>query len=350
MKILFDLGHPAHVHYFRNMIRELEKKGHIIGITARDKDITRQLLDAYGLKYSITDKNRKGLLGKLYGLVKNDVAIIRKSLEFKPDLFVSFGSPYAAHSSRVLGKKHIVFTDTETAKLVIWLTFPFTDVIATPDCYTLKLNPKKHVKFAGFFEMAYLHPNWFRPDPKALEGLGLGKGEKSFVVRFVSWESHHDIGQGGMTLENKKRLVNMLSHHGRVYITSEGRLPLEFDKYRLPLPPEKIHHLLAFATLYFGESPTMTTESSLLGTPAVCINSWACDCGNFHELRKYGMIGCFHPEEFEDAIEYTNELISRPDLKEEWLKRRDNLLRDKVDVTRWMVDLIENTANLISTP
>jgi predicted glycosyltransferase len=28
MKVLIDIGHPAHVHFFRNAIRELEGRGH----------------------------------------------------------------------------------------------------------------------------------------------------------------------------------------------------------------------------------------------------------------------------------------------------------------------------------
>ncbi len=39
MKILIDMGHPAHVHSFRNAIRELEKRGHSVKVTARDKDV-----------------------------------------------------------------------------------------------------------------------------------------------------------------------------------------------------------------------------------------------------------------------------------------------------------------------
>ncbi|MDO9537119.1 MAG: hypothetical protein Q7J68_02245 [Thermoplasmata archaeon] len=46
MKVLFDMGHPAHVHLlqpgwlFKNTIWELEKQGHAVKVTARDKDVT----------------------------------------------------------------------------------------------------------------------------------------------------------------------------------------------------------------------------------------------------------------------------------------------------------------------
>ena len=39
MKILFDLGHPAHVHYFKNLIKLLEKNGNQVLIIARKKTL-----------------------------------------------------------------------------------------------------------------------------------------------------------------------------------------------------------------------------------------------------------------------------------------------------------------------
>jgi len=43
MKILIDMGHPAHVYFFKNTIWELEKRGHQVKVTARDKDVTTEV-------------------------------------------------------------------------------------------------------------------------------------------------------------------------------------------------------------------------------------------------------------------------------------------------------------------
>ena len=52
MRIVVDINHPAHVHYFKNFIWEMEKRGHAILITASEKDISYRLLDAYdGFNY-----------------------------------------------------------------------------------------------------------------------------------------------------------------------------------------------------------------------------------------------------------------------------------------------------------
>ena len=47
MRIFIDIGHPAHVHYFRYIINKLKMDGNDIFITARNKDVTHQLLNNY---------------------------------------------------------------------------------------------------------------------------------------------------------------------------------------------------------------------------------------------------------------------------------------------------------------
>ena len=49
MRVLIDIGHPAHVHFFRRPIEILREHGHEILITSRLKEIAGDLLDAYGM-------------------------------------------------------------------------------------------------------------------------------------------------------------------------------------------------------------------------------------------------------------------------------------------------------------
>ena len=46
MKIVVDINHPGHVHFFKNFIWEMEKRGHKILITVKEKDVTLKLLDS----------------------------------------------------------------------------------------------------------------------------------------------------------------------------------------------------------------------------------------------------------------------------------------------------------------
>lgn len=116
MRILIDIGHPGHVHYFKNFIKLMDGKGHKILVTARDKDVTLDLLNKLDIQIWNRGKGGSGIIGKIIYLIKGDWFLIKTALKFKPDLFMSFGSTYAAHAATVIRKPHIAYDDTEHAK------------------------------------------------------------------------------------------------------------------------------------------------------------------------------------------------------------------------------------------
>jgi predicted glycosyltransferase len=85
MKILIDIGHPAHVHYFRNFIGEMTKNGHSFQIISRDKEVTFDLLQKYGIPFISRGKGGKGLIGKIIYMLRADLKLILIGMKFKPD-------------------------------------------------------------------------------------------------------------------------------------------------------------------------------------------------------------------------------------------------------------------------
>src|SRR5687767_10316994 len=185
MKILVDIGHPAHVHYFRNAISILQQKGHQFLITTRDKEVTLDLLKSYQFPYICTGKNKTGVAKKFLSMIRNDQVIWKAARRFKPDLFLSFFSPFAAQVGWMMRKPVIGFTDSEFARLSIKLTKPFTNYIFTPDSFETDFG-KDHYRFKGFMETFYLHPRYFVPDANVPAMLGVQPGERYFLMRFVS--------------------------------------------------------------------------------------------------------------------------------------------------------------------
>jgi len=343
MRYLFDIGHPAHVHYFRNAIRILETRGHQVAITTRDKEISLYLLKRHGFKYSCTGKNLGSALGKAYSILRNDAAILRVSRRFSPDLFVSFFSPFAAQVGKIMGRPVLGFSDTENANLSISLSKPFTDVIVIPSCYRGELPVKKTLKFEGYFELAYLHPKRFTPDLFVLTYLGLEQGDKFVILRFVGWTASHDFGHTGISLEMKRRAVKEFSKCAKVFISSEKGLPDDLMPYKSPIPPEMMHSAQYYATLLYGESATMASECAVLGTPAIFVDNEGRGYTD-EEEKEYGMVFNFTEsiEDQERSIQKGLELLNTPNIKEQWQRKRTKLLAEKIDVTAFMVWLIEN--------
>lgn len=343
MRILIDIGHPAHVHYFKNLIWEMQKKGHEFLLVARDRGPTIDLIKKYGFKFVSRGKGSATTLGKLMYMPKADLLVFKAGLKFRPDLFLSFGSIYAAHASKMLGKPHIAFDDTEFSTKEYKLYSPFTDVICTPKCFRRDWG-KKQVRFNGYIELCYLHPNYFKPDRSVLEDLGVEDNEKYVVMRFVAFNAIHDGGVRGFSLANKIKLVDQLSKYAKVFITSENSLPKELEKYRFAIAPERLHDALYFASLYVGDSQTTSTEAALLGVPSVRCNTFACsdqERANFIDLAEYQLLKNINVRDQDKAIDLAEQLIS-VDHKPLWATRRDAMLDEKIDVTKYMVWFVEN--------
>ena len=113
MKILIDIGHPAHVHYFKHFIWIMRDKGHTIDITSRNKEVAFSLLEYYKFPYFNRGKGRNGLIGKFIYILEADFFLLKNALKLKPDVYLSAGSPYAAHIAWLTRKPHIAIDDTD---------------------------------------------------------------------------------------------------------------------------------------------------------------------------------------------------------------------------------------------
>lgn len=334
MKILIDIGHPGHVHLFRPFAKEMIVRGHAILFTCREKEFEIQLLESAGFDYVSFGRKYKTTLGKLFGLLKFDVLEISNGLKFKPDMFMSHGSPYAAHAAWFLRKPHVSMEDTGNMEQVR-LYLPFTKHVLTSTAFHRNLG-EKQIRYSGYHELAYLHPNRFTPNPFIYNELKLKSNDEYVLLRFVSWNASHDVNQSGLTLEEKRFLVALLEKKYKVFISSEQPLPDEFLKYRIDISPHKMHDAMAFAKLFIGEGATMASESAMLGVPAIYINTLT--AGTINEQMAYGLV--YHLEKTTGLIKKVEELIHSH--SDDFIRKRFHMLEHKIDVTAFLVWFIEN--------
>jgi len=347
MRVLIDIGHPAHVHFFKNLIFNLQRDGHEVKITARDKEVSLALLNAYGLEFELRGGMHKGMLKKAFGMLSIDLKLLGIAKKFRPDILLGVHNPYVAHVGALMRRPVIIFTDTENVKIASMLTYPFADAIITPVYFKEIIDPKKHVTINGFKEIAYLHPHYFTPQPDTLERAGVTGRERLIILRFISWGASHDVDLQGIRKEREKNFIDTLSGYGKVLITSERPLDSWLEQYRIRVPPERMHSLLAYASLYIGEGGTMATEAAVLGTPSIHIESTGEGrasgelSGNFNELRdRYGLMYFYASQD--EALEKAIEILKDPHSKEEWREKQQRLLAGIVDVTSWLTQFIEN--------
>lgn len=344
-RVLFDVSHPAHVHLFKYAIEELQAKGNDVAVTSRKKDVTTDLLDAYNIDHTPISKKGESKVSLITEWIGREGRMIKEAQSFDPDVIVSRLNPTAAHASVVTGCPSIIFDDSEKARFAAKVTHPFADIICTPANFDRELG-KKQRRYKGFHELAYLHPDRFVPEPEKLREFGIDPDSHYSVLRFVSWGAHHDVNEEGFSRKGQREQIEILSKQSNIYITSERELPEEFEKYRLPIPPELIHQLLYHANLYVGDSQTMATEAAVLGTPAVRSNSFvgAEDMSNFVRLEKeYELM--YSTADEQEAISIVGDLLEMPQLQEVWQERQQRLVDETIDVTEFMLDVIEEVTS-----
>lgn len=318
----------------------MEARGHAIFVSARQRSIIHYLLDKYNIQYWDRGTGRNSRFGKVFYMISADIRLVLRSMQFKPDLFLSFASPYAAHAAWIMRKPHIVLDDTEHTRFAPFLYKPFSDVILNPLCFQKNMGSKQ-VRFNSYTELLYLHPKYYQPNPEVPNILGIPKGERYVLFRFVAWKALHDAGHKGLDFITKKALIELSEKRGyKVFISNESEISDPFfQKYLIKIPPELIHDVLFYADLFVSEGGTMASEAAILGTPAIYVNSLPL-MGYLKEEQKAGLISHFSSSF--GVIEKMIELLSIADLKENTRIQSKRLICDKIDITDFLAGFVEN--------
>jgi predicted glycosyltransferase len=321
MRILIDVLHPKHVHFFRPLIKRWTGKGHDVMVGTRNKDITHELLNLFHIPYTCLSKQKKGLW-MLLELMTHWLHLFTILRNFRPHVVLSIGGIMTSIPCKVMGIPNIALTDTETAKLGNRISFPFADCILTPEWFTEDFG-KRHYRYRSFHEWSYLHPDEFQPDPEIVRAEGIDPDVPYAVVRFVRWDALHDRGEEGFRKEDAVRLIQGLSGKMKIVLTAEGALHPEFSEFVYPVHVDRMHQVMAFSRLVVGESPSMCAEASLMGIPSVLASTWAGKCGNMKILSgKFGLMQVYSAgsDAVDAALAIANNLPSRESIQQQRAK------------------------------
>lgn len=338
MKILIDIGHPAHVHLFRNLYHSLKDSGNEVFVTTQNIKIVDELLQFYKIEYSVVGKKKKGILNKGLSVIQRTLSL--SLFIFKNNIDICIGSTPSVVQAAFLNRIPSVFMDDDDDPIedfIVKIAHPFASVILSPK-ETLRKS-KKTIYYDGYHELAYLHPNWFKTERKPVQITS----KPYFILRFVALSGHHDIGKLGINYEQKLNLIKILENYGEIFITSEKSLEQDLEKYKYPVRPENMHEFLLNASLFIGDSQTMTSEAAVLGIPSFRCNSFVGKITYLEDEEKnYGLTFGFTPDKFDDMLEKINGLLKNKDYLIDFQEKRSVLLSEKIDVTSFLKWFILN--------
>lgn len=341
MRVLFQLGHPAHFHLFKNTIADLQRDGHETFILIRKKDILEDLLKKSGMPYiNILPSGKKSVFTLMLRLWR----VFWFTLTHRVDVLVG-STPEVAQVAWLLRRRSVVMAEDDASIVpqFIKVVKPFVDNYLSPVSCNNGVLERATTHYEGFHKLAYLHPNRFSPDPAVVDRY-FDHSKPYFLLRFAQLNAYHDVSANAHGINDKiaVKLIEILSPHGKVFITSERELSPELECYRLNINPLDIHHLMAFATLYIGDSQSMAVEAAMLGTPSIRFNDFAGKIGVLEELEKKYQLTIGIPSSDPERLYNTvKEMINTDNLRDVYQARRQRMLEDKIDVATFFTDFIE---------
>lgn len=354
MNVLVQMSHPAHFHLYKHVVCNLMNDGHQVFILIKTKDILEDLLKESGLPYHniLKEAHRKSKLSIFGDMLVRDWRMLRFVRKHHIDLLTG-STPEVAQVGWWTRRYRVNTGEDDMCIVPLFqkMAGPFIQTMLSPvTCDNGKLESKT-VHYSGFHKLAYLHPNQFTPDKSVVDRY-FPSEKPYFILRFAQLKAYHDIAAEarGINTEVARHLIDLLLPHGEVYITSERVLEPQFEKYRLQINPLDIHHVLAFAKLYIGDSQSMAVEAAMLGTPSLRFNDFAGKIGVLEELEgQYGLtfgIPSSEPQRLYDIVE---DLLAMPDLQRSFQQRRQKMLSEKIDVTAFFTWFIENYPESLET-
>ncbi|PID27538.1 MAG: hypothetical protein CSB55_08665 [Candidatus Cloacimonadota bacterium] len=264
MNILFDFQHPVDVNFFKNTINTLKNDNHNIFLAFRPRGSLERILryELPGFPVFSFGKHGKNIVSKLCFNLLREKELLKFYKDNKIELTCGFG-PLTTISSKVFGIPSLAFEDDYEYKINFYYAKLFATRHIMPKIFPA--NGKNVHFFNGFKELAYLHPNYYKPDPGALEEYGLAPDEYVFV---------REVANISLNYQNKKNnifeLIEMIKSLGlKTVLSLEDKSlknKLEKDCIILKEPVKDINSILAFAKMAITSGDTMAREASLLGT------------------------------------------------------------------------------------
>ena len=339
MKILIDINHPAHVHYYKNFIRIMKAKGHQFLVINRDSKMINQLLDFYGIEHTIRNKRpeKKGTMTSMMNLAKMTLWCIRKSFAFRPDLYMGFASVPCSVTSWLFRKPSILIDDTEHNALNHKIYMRVCSAVLTPFYFKKDLgNKNKQVRFNAYVEQLYLHSAYYSNNTSVLEELNV-KPKEYVIVRYIAYDAHHDLKVHPLSEDTKKNIIKEISKRYRVFVSLEKSVKDPFyNDYVLKISPEKMHDLEANAKFMIAEGATMASEAFLLGVPYLYLNPLV--VGYIDYQCTHYPHRCFKTTNGDEALKIVSQLM---DIKVDGEAERKKVEEQTINPTAYLENFVE---------
>lgn len=277
MRIWFDADNGPHVLVMKPLAEELQRRGHTVKFTARDRANTCELLDMYGFEYEkVGGPYGKSTLKKVIGTHKRALQLRNAMKNWKADISFGHGSRSLPIASKLLKVPSITMYDYEWVSPTIFNKF--CTKILLPDAITEEraqeagIDLNKVEFYPGFKENLYL--NNIQPDPSISEELNLKSEKIKVLLRPPATTAHYHNPEAEEILQAllDKLLINSEVQLIWIPRTEDQNELVKGNHKAEVIIPVKVYsgpQLILAMDMIIGGGGTMTREAAILGVPSV---------------------------------------------------------------------------------
>ena len=325
-KIWIDLDNSPHVPFFVPIIRELERRGFQVTLTARDAFQVSELVNLHGLKCKCVGRHYgKHLIWKALGLGIRALQLLRIAQHEAPDLALAHCSRAQAIASKLLGIPELWISDYEHARGVPFLKI---DWLMTPEVIqpgAVDFPEDRILTYPGIKEDVYV-PG-FHPNPNIRVELGLEEDKLIVTVRPPAEEAHYHCARSD---ELFLAAMTFLSRQSDVNIVMLPRNQAQgerlrkiwkelFESGKAIIPPRAVDglNLIWHSDLVISGGGTMNREAAALGVPVYSIFGGTIGAVDRHLAETGRLILLATPEEVQTKIKLARRAIGpNPEMRE----------------------------------
>jgi len=276
LKIWFDADNGPHVLIMRPLAMELDRRGHEIRFTARDRTSTCELLDLYGFDYlKVGGSYGAGMSGKVKGTLGRAWSLTKAMRGEKAAVSFGHGSRALPIASRLLGVPTVTMYDYEWVDARLFNRFCRT--ILLPDSITLDrcgeagISRAKARRYPGFKEELYLGGKDL--DTTIPGDLGLDPDGISVLLRPPATTAHYHNPEAEIILDVILKRLAAMPGVQLVFLPrtpDQRELPVKAGIRRVIIPT-KVYDgpsLVACMDMVLSGGGTMTREAAIMGVPS----------------------------------------------------------------------------------
>ena len=291
MRVWIDIDNAPHVWIMEPIIKDLEKRGHKVLITARDYGQTIELLNLKSIPYKrIGSHPGKSKFKKIIGLTGRMISLYIWALDKKIDVAFSHGSRAQVLPAKFLGIPVAIMYDYEF--IFEYIFKKFADVIIMPSLIKDEILKrqgiyKKVKKFKGLKEDLYLWNHTYNGSWH--NSVGIDKGKIFVVIRPPATMAHYHNPKSERFFY---RVIQEIHNKDDISILVVPRTKIQYKELEMNLSQYRNINLLTHAVdgismlkdadVVIGGGGTMNREAALLGKRVYsifkgekgCVDAW----------------------------------------------------------------------------